>query len=251
MSSSRDEIFKVMGLGPAWTLRAPLTNTETPIEKLLEPETAVASAVSAAAFPVVDPQTVLERVTLEDLASQVAQCQQCGLCKSRRQTVFSAGVAGSSLMVVGEAPGADEDARGEPFVGRAGQLLDKMLQALELSRRSNVYIGNVLKCRPPGNRNPEPEEVASCLPYLHQQIVSAQPKVLLLAGAFAIKALLNTSEKVGQLRGQVHQVQIGERSWPAIVTYHPAYLLRNPIEKRKSWQDLLLLQQTLAPHMNQ
>jgi DNA polymerase len=139
-------------------------------------------------------------------------------------------------MVIGEAPGAEEDRRGEPFVGRAGQLLDAMLRAIGLSRAENVYIANVLKSRPPNNRDPRPEEVAACLPYLQRQIELVRPRLLLAVGRIAAQNLLGTEESLSRLRGRVHR--FGELNTPLVVTYHPAYLLRNPADKRKAWEDL-------------
>jgi DNA polymerase len=139
-------------------------------------------------------------------------------------------------LVIGEAPGAEEDRRGEPFVGVAGQLLDAMLRAIGLDRRTNVYIANVLKSRPPGNRDPRPEEVAACLPYLVRQIALLQPKIMLAVGRIAAQNLLATNVPLGRLRGQVHR--FGELNTPLVVTYHPAYLLRTPADKRKAWEDL-------------
>ncbi|MDE2338113.1 MAG: uracil-DNA glycosylase, partial [Gammaproteobacteria bacterium] len=139
-------------------------------------------------------------------------------------------------MVIGEAPGAEEDRRGEPFVGRAGQLLDAMLRSIGLGRETNVYIANILKSRPPGNRDPRPEEVAACLPYLHRQISLVRPKLLLAVGRIAAQTLLCTDAPLGRLRGRAHT--FGEHNVPLVVTYHPAYLLRSPAEKRKAWEDL-------------
>jgi DNA polymerase len=139
-------------------------------------------------------------------------------------------------MVIGEAPGAEEDRRGEPFVGAAGQLLDKMLAAIDLDRRTNVYIANVLKSRPPNNRDPKPEEVAACLPYLERQIALLRPRIMLAVGRIAAQNLLQTETSLGRLRGQVHR--FGELNTPLVVTYHPSYLLRTPADKRKAWEDL-------------
>jgi uracil-DNA glycosylase family 4 len=169
------------------------------------------------------------------LQGQVRECTRCGLCQTRTQTVFGVGQQRTDLMVIGEAPGQDEDEQGEPFVGRAGQLLNSMLQAMGHPRQS-VYIANILKCRPPNNRNPNPAEVASCLPYLLQQIELVQPRLILAVGGIAAQNLLATDVSVGRLRGSVHR--FGERAIPLIVTYHPAYLLRSPGEKRKVWTDL-------------
>lgn len=176
--------------------------------------------------------------TLEwaDLESAVAGCRACGLCESRRNTVFGVGPQRADWMVIGEAPGETEDAQGEPFVGQAGQLLDNMLRAAGLDRRRNVYIANVLKCRPPGNRNPQPQEVAQCEPFLRRQVALVQPRVILAMGRFALQTLLQTQEPVGRLRGRVHRYE----GVPVVVTYHPAYLLRNLQDKAKAWADLCL-----------
>ena len=174
--------------------------------------------------------------TWESLRSEVLACTKCPLHGSRTQGVFGVGSREAQWLVVGEAPGAEEDRRGEPFVGRAGHLLDAMLKAIGLSRGSNVYIANVLKSRPPGNRDPKPEEVAACLPYLMRQIELLRPRVMLAVGRIAAQNLLSTDAPLGRLRGQVHH--FGELNTPLIVTYHPAYLLRTPSDKRKAWEDL-------------
>jgi uracil-DNA glycosylase family 4 len=174
--------------------------------------------------------------TWESLRSEVLACTKCPLHGSRTQGVFGVGSREAQWLVVGEAPGAEEDRRGEPFVGRAGHLLDAMLKAIGLSRGSNVYIANVLKSRPPGNRDPKPEEVAACLPYLMRQIELLRPRVMLAVGRIAAQNLLSTDAPLGRLRGKVHH--FGELNTPLIVTYHPAYLLRTPSDKRKAWEDL-------------
>ncbi|HDK37414.1 MAG TPA: uracil-DNA glycosylase [Thiolapillus brandeum] len=171
----------------------------------------------------------------EMLKARVASCTACELHTSRTQTVFGAGNTSARLMIVGEAPGAEEDRQGKPFVGRAGQLLNAMLHAIGLARQA-VYIANILKCRPPGNRNPSPEEVAACRPFLQQQLSLIKPKVMLAVGGVAAHNLLDTDEAVGRLRNRVHYY--GEDHIPLLVTYHPAYLLRRPEEKAKVWQDL-------------
>ena len=184
------------------------------------------------------------------LRDTVAGCQACGLCQGRTQTVFGVGDTAAEWMVVGEAPGEQEDLQGEPFVGPSGQLLDNMLKAIGLSRHADasgeganggsalrgVYIANVVKCRPPGNRNPHPDEVAKCDPYLARQVALVRPKIILAMGRFAVQSLLQTTEPIGKLRGQVHRYH----GVPVIVTYHPAYLLRNLPEKAKAWADLCL-----------
>jgi uracil-DNA glycosylase family 4 len=174
--------------------------------------------------------------TWESLRSEVLACTKCALHGSRTQGVFGVGNREAQWLVVGEAPGAEEDRRGEPFVGRAGHLLDAMLKAIGLSRGRNVYIANVLKSRPPGNRDPKPEEVAACLPYLMRQIELLRPRVMLAVGRIAAQNLLATDAPLGRLRGTVHH--FGELNTPLIVTYHPAYLLRTPSDKRKAWEDL-------------
>jgi uracil-DNA glycosylase family 4 len=182
-----------------------------------------------------------------DLRQAVTGCEACGLCKGRRQTVFGVGNEQAQWMLVGEAPGEQEDRQGEPFVGRAGQLLDRMLTAVGLTRAEaepaqQVYIANVIKCRPPGNRNPLPEEVAQCEPYLIRQVQLVQPKVILAMGRFAVQSILRSSEPIGKLRGKVHAYQ----GVPVVVTYHPAYLLRNPADKALAWDDLCLARELMA-----
>ena len=172
----------------------------------------------------------------EALRSEVLTCTRCPLHSTRTQGVLGVGPLRSDWLVVGEAPGAEEDRRGEPFVGAAGQLLDAMLRAIGLDRRSNVYIANVLKSRPPNNRDPKPEEVAACLPYLLRQIALLQPKIMLAVGRIAAQNLLATDAPLGRLRGKVHY--FAELHTPLVVTYHPAYLLRTPADKRKAWEDL-------------
>jgi uracil-DNA glycosylase family 4 len=171
----------------------------------------------------------------ELLAGEVAACTRCALHRSRNCTVFGVGDRQARWLIVGEAPGAEEDRRGEPFVGRAGKLLDSMLRAIGLSRQQ-VYIANILKCRPPDNRTPLPAEVAQCLPYLERQIALLRPSIMLAVGSVAAQNLLGTDAPVGRLRGRVHA--FGSARTPLVVTYHPAYLLRSPGEKRRAWEDL-------------
>ena len=176
------------------------------------------------------------------LKAAVSGCAACGLASTRTQTVFGVGDELADWMLVGEAPGAEEDARGEPFVGQAGKLLDNMLFAMELDRHTNVYIANVLKCRPPGNRNPQPDEVARCSPHLVRQVALVQPKLILAMGRFAAQTLLSTDASIASLRGKLHSYQ----GVPVIVTYHPAYLLRNLPDKAKAWEDLVFAMETMA-----
>ena len=180
------------------------------------------------------------------LREAVQECRACALCETRTQTVFGIGNTSAQWMIVGEAPGEQEDLRGEPFVGPAGQLLDNMLAALGLTRQEagsdkQVFIANTLKCRPPSNRNPQPDELAQCEPYLQRQIALVRPRIILAMGRFAVQALLQTDEPIGRLRGRVHQYQ----GVPLVVTYHPAYLLRNLADKSRAWQDLRLARTVL------
>ena len=191
----------------------------------------------------------VDQMDWDALQATVSQCRACGLCQSRKNTVFGVGDRRAKWMVIGEAPGENEDVQGEPFVGQAGKLLDNMLAAIGLSRsvdgeqdgQAGVYIANTLKCRPPGNRNPEPVELQTCAPYLVRQVALVQPQIILAMGRFAVQSLLQTSEPIGKLRGRVHQYQ----GVPVVVTYHPAYLLRNPPDKAKAWADLCLALQTV------
>jgi DNA polymerase len=212
-----DEVLAEMGLAPIWRLRQ-AASSEQPL-----------------------PRTPPAKGWIE-LKSEVSGCVQCGLHKTRTKTVFGVGNEQADWMLIGEAPGAEEDRLGDPFVGQAGRLLDNMLAAIGLSRENDVYIANVLKCRPPGNRNPEPEEVAKCSPYLLQQIAMVKPKLILAMGRFAAQTLLATDASIASLRGRVFTYA----GVPTIVTYHPAYLLRNLPDKAKSWQDLVFAKKTMA-----
>ncbi len=174
------------------------------------------------------------------LSDEVVACRQCELHQSRTQTVFGVGNQNADWLIIGEAPGADEDRLGEPFVGRAGKLLTQMILALGYEREQ-VYIANILKCRPPNNRDPLPDEVRSCESFLKRQIALIQPKIILAVGRIAAQNLLKTDAKIGAMRGRSYH--FGEQAIPVIVTYHPAYLLRSPREKAKAWQDLLLAKQ--------
>lgn len=179
----------------------------------------------------------------QQLRSEVEACTRCALQQSRTQTVFGSGDPQADWMVIGEAPGEEEDRQGEPFVGPAGQLLTAMLAAIDLPREK-VFIANVLKCRPPGNRDPHVEEVSECLSYLHRQVAFVRPRLVLAVGRIAAQTLLGVETPLAKLRGQVHR--FGPLNTPLIVTYHPAYLLRSPGEKRKAWEDLKFARQTFA-----
>ncbi|MBR8253930.1 uracil-DNA glycosylase [Burkholderia ambifaria] len=189
------------------------------------------------ARPAATPVAMLDWDTL---AARVADCTSCRLCEKRTNTVFGVGDREADWMLIGEAPGENEDKQGEPFVGQAGKLLDNMLQSLALKRGENVYIANVIKCRPPGNRNPEPDEVARCEPYLQRQVALVKPKLIVALGRFAAQTLLKTDASIASLRGRVHTYE----GVPVIVTYHPAYLLRSLQDKSKAWADLCLARDT-------
>jgi DNA polymerase len=207
-----------------------------------------AAATPEPAAPVPRDRAVgVESMDWQALREAVVACRACKLCEGRRQTVFGVGNTSAHWMIVGEAPGEQEDRQGEPFVGKSGQLLDNMLRAIGLTRSEaeaaqQVYIANTLKCRPPGNRNPEPEELAQCEPFLIRQVELVKPRIILAMGRFAVQSLLRSHEPIGKLRGRVHHYQ----GVPLIVTYHPAYLLRNLEDKAKAWDDLCLALQTLG-----
>ncbi|MCU0952266.1 MAG: uracil-DNA glycosylase [Burkholderiaceae bacterium] len=261
LDARRSALWHAMGLGPLWQSRAAAQGAAEPVAA--GQAGVIAVAEPAPQLPSIAAQTLavadeglapLARVAANrdvatlgwaELEETVAGCTACGLCRSRKQTVFGVGHVQADWMLIGEAPGAEEDARGEPFVGQAGQLLDNMLASVGLSRsgedpRRTVYIANVLKCRPPGNRNPEPAEVAQCEPYLRRQLALVQPQLVLVMGRFAAQSMLGTEASIASLRGRVHQVRVDGREVPVIVTYHPAYLLRNLADKAKSWADLCL-----------
>lgn len=179
----------------------------------------------------------------DELRRRVATCTRCELHQTRTQAVFGVGNPAADWMIVGEAPGAEEDRRGEPFVGRAGKLLDEILRAIGLDRRS-VFIANILKCRPPRNRDPRPEEASECREYLNAQIDHVAPKIVLAVGRISAQQLLGTDSPVGRLRGRVHRLE--GHDVPLVVTYHPAYLLRSPAQKAKVWEDLCLAKRTMA-----
>lgn len=188
------------------------------------------------------PANPIERMDWETLEAAVTGCRACGLCATRTRTVFGVGRRDADLMIIGEAPGADEDREGEPFVGRAGQLLTRMLAAIGFSREQ-VYIANVLKCRPPGNRDPHADEVLHCEGYLLRQVALVQPRVILAAGRIAAQQLLKTDVTVGRLRGR--WFTFGPSAIPLRVTYHPAYLLRSPDQKARAWEDLTTIRRRL------
>lgn len=217
LSQQQKRALDAMGI-PIWQLR----NTTTPTSEQSTSEKAV------------DPWVPLQQT--------VTHCTACGLDKCRTQTVFGVGDHQADLLIVGEAPGANEDKQGEPFVGRAGQLLNGMLKSIGLERE-RIFITNILKCRPPNNRDPKPEEVKECLPYLHQQIALLKPKLIVAVGRIAAQNLLQVTTSLGRLRGNVHTYAATET--PLLVSYHPAYLLRAPKEKAKALKDLWLIKKFL------
>jgi uracil-DNA glycosylase len=207
-------------------------------------DAAPAPSVSVIDEPSSQPAAPRDDVATLDwdaLAGRVASCTRCRLCEKRTNTVFGVGEREADWMLIGEAPGENEDRQGEPFVGQAGKLLDNMLRALSLARGENVYIANVIKCRPPGNRNPEPDEVARCEPYLQRQVALVKPKIIVALGRFAAQSLLRSEGSIASMRSRVHEYE----GVPVIVTYHPAYLLRSLHDKSKAWADLCLARDTL------
>jgi DNA polymerase len=214
-------VLREMGLAPVWIERK---------EKSIETPVSVESHRDG-----------IRQMGWAELKKAVRDCTACALHETRAQTVFGVGDESADWLLVGEAPGADEDRLGEPFVGQAGKLLDNMLAAIQLRRGENVYIANVLKCRPPANRNPEPAEVARCSPHLARQIELIRPKLIVAMGRFAAQTLLDSDATIASLRGKVHRCH----GVPLIVTYHPAYLLRNLPDKSKAWADLVFALRTL------
>ncbi|MDR2220055.1 MAG: uracil-DNA glycosylase [Methylobacillus sp.] len=222
MSLPREEVLKELELLPVWKSRT-TSETKTPARATETIETVKAGEIIDVA-----------QMDSDALEAAVKACAACSLAQTRTQAVFGVGDRNADWLLVGEAPGMEEDRRGEPFVGQAGKLLDNMLAAINLKRGENVYIANVLKCRPPENRDPHGEEVVKCAPYLKRQIELIRPKLIVAMGRFAAQALLNTDNSIGSLRGKLHDYN----GTPLIVTYHPAYLLRNLNDKAKAWEDL-------------
>lgn len=240
MTLTREDRLHELELLPVWTPRkvvAPVTAV-APAEPASE---VVAPTVMPARQPAVAAQPAVAQLDWQGLQQAVAACQACSLAQTRTQTVFGVGDPDAEWLFVGEAPGAEEDRRGEPFVGQAGQLLDNMLAAINLKRGDNVYIANVLKCRPPGNRDPQGEEVIKCDPFLKRQVELIRPKLIVAMGRFAAQSLLNTEQSISALRSKLHDYH----GVPVIVTYHPAYLLRNLMDKAKAWEDLCFARATM------
>jgi uracil-DNA glycosylase len=221
MDERRRQAWDSLELGPLWQPRRAIV-----ADAAMEP--GVAASVA-------DPQ----RLDWSGLQQAIAECRRCGLCETRTRTVFGSGPQPAPWMLVGEAPGAEEDARGEPFVGQAGRLLDQMLASIGVDR-AQAFIANVLKCRPPRNRDPLPAEVSRCEPYLRRQITLVAPSILVVLGRFAAQTLLNSDASIASLRGRQLSYRCDDREVPVVVTYHPAYLLRTPADKARAWTDLCL-----------
>ncbi len=247
MKSRRDLILEEIGLTPVWRLRrstelpAPLQTGHSGALPSIAPESTSTPAPEPAR-PGEDRRARVMRMDWSALKAEVAGCTVCPLHAKRTQAVFGVGDEQADWLFVGEGPGAEEDARGEPFVGQAGKLLDNMLAAIGLKRGRNVYIANIVKCRPPGNRNPEPSEANACEPYLTRQIALIQPKLIVALGRVAAVNLLARDATIASLRGRLHDYG----GTPLVVTYHPAYLLRNLPDKAKAWADLCFARETMA-----
>jgi len=246
-----DPLLDVFGFGALWRVRGPGSENDS-VPEVISIDTPATSVEAVQVASTAQVKSDLTRdVTMLDftaLRERVVSCTDCQLCETRTHAVFGVGDPQADWLFVGEGPGMNEDQEGEPFVGQAGRLLDNMLLALGLQRGAGVFIANVVKCRPPGNRDPLPEEVAACAPYLRRQIALIQPKVIVALGRFAAQTLLRSDAKIGTLRGSVHRYE----GVPVIVTYHPAYLLRTLSDKAKAWEDLCLARsalRALAPAM--
>ncbi|MDQ3186692.1 MAG: uracil-DNA glycosylase [Pseudomonadota bacterium] len=236
-NARRQEILKELGLMPLWRAKAPHTPHRAP-----PVETGFAEHIPANQINVTeDRRSKILRMGWDQLKMSVAGCTACPLCQSRTRTVFGVGAEDANWLYVGEGPGFEEDAAGEPFVGPSGKLLDNMLAAINLKRGQNVYIANIVKCRPPGNRNPNSDEAQQCEPYLARQIALIKPKLIVALGKVAAQNLLHTDATLASLRGRLHE----HSGIPVIVTYHPAYLLRTPQDKAKVWEDLCFARSTM------
>lgn len=234
MSLNREQILTEMGIAPLWVRRE--TAAAPPAD---EPATGVEPPASATDSAPPAPAAVTG--DWPELEAAIVACRLCPLCQQRRQAVPGVGDRKPDWLFIGEGPGSEEDARGEPFVGQAGKLLDNMLAALDIARGQGVYIGNAVKCRPPGNRTPEAAEIAACRPWLERQIALLQPKIIVLLGKSAVHSLLRQDKSLASLRGQRFEYA----GIPTVVTYHPAYLLRNLPDKAKAWEDLLFARRVL------
>ncbi|MDP2881128.1 MAG: uracil-DNA glycosylase [Azonexus sp.] len=257
MSLSREQMLVEMGITPIWVLRdsePSVPALEGREDVVVEPAHAPAPEEAAALLPetapaarplpdvALRPMTPVDTLNWPELAKQVAECRACPLCEQRKQAVLGVGDLNPDWLFIGEGPGAEEDVKGEPFVGQAGKLLDAMLASLDIARGNRVYIANAVKCRPPGNRTPEAAEMAACWPYLERQIALLKPKIIVLLGKAAVHAVLHDDKSLASLRGKPYEYA----GIPLVVTYHPAYLLRNLPDKAKAWEDLLFARRMLV-----
>ena len=234
----RAAYLQAMGIAQ-WKLKT--TRNEESLQAAPPTNNTISTAFDGIVKAAVDADSI-QSMDLTALQKQVSECKACQLHKTRRQTVFGVGHHKADWLIIGEAPGADEDRQGEPFVGRAGQLLTQMLRAIGLAREE-VFIANILKCRPPNNRDPKTEEVNACQAFLNRQIALLEPKIILAVGRIAAQSLLQTATPIGKLRGRLYHLE--PHNIPTVVTYHPAYLLRSPKEKRKVWEDLKFARQQM------
>lgn len=245
MNLTREQMLAEMGITPLWRERA-VAPAGLPAERAAAAPAATAAPAAPAARAVPTQEVVaVDALDWPDLAAAVANCRACQLCEQRRQAVLGVGDLDPDWLFIGEGPGAEEDVKGEPFVGQAGKLLDNMLAALGLARGKKVYIGNAVKCRPPGNRTPEAAEMAACRPWLERQIALLRPRVIVLLGKAAVHSLLHDDKVLASLRGRRFEYL----GIPVVVTYHPAYLLRNLPEKAKAWEDLVFARRCLREAM--
>lgn len=234
MRSPQRQAWHALQLGPRWL------EVEPPAAPVASSET-----IPQAAPPLASPEPLDTALAWLQLKSEIEACQACGLGTSRQHAVVGRGASQARCLLVGEAPGAEEDRQGLPFVGRAGALLDQMLAAIGLDVERDVYVTNTLKCRPPGNRNPEPQETRQCRPFFERQIALLEPRLIVALGRFAAQAVLQTDASIASLRGRLHRLGEGSHETLCIVTYHPAYLLRNPADKALAWRDWALVRKTL------
>ncbi len=244
MSLTRDQILDEMGLSPQWVMRDQPSVVRGAIKTtaaVAEPEplpVAVHKEAPRMVSSVILRAEQIAEYGWDQLRQSITECRACGLCSERKQVVPGVGDENARWLFIGEGPGSEEDARGEPFVGPAGKLLDSMLAAIDLNRSEDVYITNAVKCRPPGNRTPEADEMSACAPYLKRQIALIQPKLIVLLGRAAVHAVLGEDGSLASLRGKTLAYRDGDRTIPVLVTYHPAYLLRTLPDKAKAWEDL-------------
>ncbi len=263
--------LRAMGVDVPWIIRQPAVpdvqakteatpevKTQARSETTTEPTAVALHAPSPVPTPRPAPTTApapaseslaavnVASLDLASLAQTIQTCERCGLCQGRQHAVAGEGVDKPKILIVGEAPGEQEDRQGKPFVGRSGQLLDNMMKAIGHGRDTSVFITNVVKCRPPANRNPRDEEIAACAPYLARQIELLAPQAILAMGRFAAHALLHTTTSLQQLRQSTHSIDVAGHTVPVVVTYHPAYLLRRPVDKRLAWDDLKQIKAKVA-----